>query len=148
MPLPEFVTATDVVVLSPGTSVEKATAMIRAVTARAVAVAPCIAGDQLTDVHREIVSAVLLDAVSRWAATGGGSAQQMTSGPFGFTADTRQERRGTFLKSEFDDLQAICEEIAGEGAGAFSISLYHEPIRDEPRPGMAYETALARGWLA
>ena len=144
MTLPSFVTASDVAVLSPSVTVEQAEAMIRAVTARAVAVAPCIAGDSLTEAHQEAVRAVILDAVTRWVNTAGGAAQSMSSGPFQFQADTRQERRGTFLKSEFDDLRSICDELVGASSEAFSINLYHRPVA---RIGVRWDSAVERGWV-
>ena len=140
----EFVTPADVEVFVPGVGDERAVAMIRSITARAVAIAPCIAGDGLSTDQAETVRAIILDAVTRWVNTAGGAAQSMSSGPFQFQADTRQERRGTFLKSEFDDLRSICDELVGASSEAFSINLYHRPVA---RIGVRWDSAVERGWV-
>ena len=149
MALPEFVTPQEVAVLSPGIEVERAAVLIRAVTARAVAVAPCLAGDRLSEAQRAAVGAVILDAVTRWAATGGGQAADLASGPFRFSTDNRQERRGAFLRSEFDDLQAICDAVTGVQQGAFSISLTSATRRHASRPlrPLTWDAAFERGWV-
>lgn len=153
MALPVFVTVQDAALLSPGVSVEAAEAMIRAVTARAVAVAPCIAGDALSEAQTELVRAIILDAVSRWSASGGGSVQSQTAGPFGYTVDTRQDRKGTFLRSEFDDLQAVCDDLRGASREAFSITLGGGRIAaradgvSRNRDYIDYGIARSRGWI-
>lgn len=148
MVLPVFVTAEDVALLTPGVSVEKADAMIRAVTARALRVAPCLASGDLSEVDSEAARAVILDAVSRWAATGGGSVQSQTAGPFGYTVDTRQDRQGAFLRSEFEDLQGICSDLSGAGSDAFSIMLGGSRLAARATPvGLSYAAARSRGWV-
>lgn len=154
MVLPVFVTAQDVALLNPGVTVDKANAMIRAVTARAVGIAPCLAGESLSEAQVETVRAIILDAVSRWGEAGSGAARTLVSGPFTYGADTRQDRRGAFLKSEFDDLQRICSDIAGASTEAFTISLggprlathLSEHVMD--RRLIEYQAAAARGWVA
>ena len=154
MALPVFVTAQDVALLSPGVSEEMAAAMIRAVTARAVGIAPCIADEGLSEAQTELVRAIILDAATRWASTGGGAVQSQTAGPFGYTVDTRQDRKGTFLRSEFDDLRAICDELSGASREAFSITLGGGRIEarsaelGRERDALDYARARARGWLA
>lgn len=154
MPLPVFVAAQDIVLLSPGVSVEAAEAMIRAVTARAVAIAPCIASDALSEAQAELVRAVILDAVTRWSTSGGGAVQAQTAGPFGYTVDTRQDRKGTFLASEFDDLRNVCDQMGGASREAFSIHLGGSRIADRAsdfareRGFTTYESARERGWIA
>ena len=115
-----FITPTDVAVFLPGVETARVEAMIRVVSARATALAPCIAGP-LTPAQTETVRAILLDAVVRWGEAGSGAVRTQTAGPFSQTVDTTQDRRGVFLASEFADLRGICDEIAGGGGEAFSI---------------------------
>lgn len=145
----DLVTPADVLVFVPGTSEERAAAMIRSITARAVAIAPCIAGDGLSDAQREAVRAVILDAVARWATTGHGAVTQQQAGPFSQTTDTRQERRGAFLKPEVDDLRAVCQDVQGTTGAAFSIFPGGgRALATRARPGLDDWALAERGWLA
>lgn len=145
MALPVFVTAEDVALLAPGVSAGQAEAMIRAVTARAVRVAPCLTREDLSEADSEAARAVILDAVVRWASTGGGSVQSQTAGPYGYTVDTRQDRQGAFLRAEFEDLQGICAGMTGAYSEAFSIHLGGQRLAKAPR-GLSWDAAEERGW--
>ena len=149
----EFVTPADVAVFVPGIGDEKAAAMIRSITARAVAIAPCIAGDGLSPDQAETVRAIILDAVTRWAEAGSGAVTAQTAGPFQQTVDNRTDRRGAFLQSEFNDLQGVCAAIDGARDGAFSIMLggaripAHAAGVARAREAVSYRDAVARGWV-
>lgn len=149
----EFVTPADVAVFAPGIGDEKAAAMIRSITARAVAIAPCIAGDGLSPDQAETVRAIILDAVTRWAETGSGEVTTQTAGPFTQRVEPRSDRRGAFLQSEFNDLQGVCAAIDGARDGAFSIMLgggrlaAHAGEVARAREAVSYRDAVARGWV-
>lgn len=144
----EFVTPADVAVFNPGLGQERAAARIRSLTARAVAMAPCLAGNALTDDQRELVRSVILDAVLRWADTGSGALTQQSAGPFQVSTDSRPgERRGAFLRSEVDDLTRVCDDITGSADGAFSIHLGGARLPGGAPRRVDWDTALTRGWV-
>ena len=96
----------------------KAEAMISDAVAMAALVAPCI----LTDTFEQhgAARAIIRGAILRWNDAGSGAAQQVQSGPFGMTVDTRQNRRGMYWPSEIVSLQSLC---AGAQGGVYSVSL-------------------------
>ena len=96
----------------------KAEAMISDAVAMAALVAPCI----LTDTFEQhgAARAIIRGAILRWNDAGSGAAQQVQSGPFGMTVDTRQNRRGMFWPSEIQELQRLCI-TDGNTSGAFSV---------------------------
>jgi hypothetical protein len=96
----------------------KASAMIEDAEAMALLAAPCIAGEDFSQVTA--VRAILRGAIIRWNEAGSGALQGQTAGPFGQTIDTRQERRGMFWPSEIVSLQSLCADAQG---GVYSISL-------------------------
>jgi len=96
---------------------DKAQAMIDDADAMALLIAPCISSPGFA--YGPAVKAVLRGAVLRWNEAGTGALQQQTSGPFGQTLDTRQERRGMFWPSEIVQLQSLC----ATGGSAYTLSL-------------------------
>jgi hypothetical protein len=51
--------------------------------------------------------------------------QTQTAGPFGYTLDNRQQRRGLFQPSEIEQLQNLCK---GADTGAFAVDTVGAPI--------------------
>lgn len=101
----------------------KLEAMIEDAESMAVLAAPCL-GDpdpdpELTDAQKAAVKAVLRGAILRWDEAGTGIRQSITTGPFGETTDTTQQRKGMFWPSEITNLQGICSR--GDSGKAFSI---------------------------
>lgn len=85
---------------------DKAWAMISDALAMAAVVAPCIIDADFP--YPDAAKAILRGAVLRWDEAGTGAMQQVTSGPFSTTMDTRQARRGMFWPSEIQQLQGLC----------------------------------------
>lgn len=97
----------------------KAQAMIEDALALAARVAPCITEDGFA--HEAAARAVLRGAILRWHEAGTGALQTQTAGPFGYTVDNRQQRRGLFWPSEIEQLQEMCK--AGDLSGAFAVDM-------------------------
>ena len=101
----------------------KAEAMIEDAEAQAMLVAPCL-GDPdldpaLTAIQVAAVKSILRGAILRWNDAGSGVRQSVTTGPFGETIDTTQQRKGMFWPSELTNLQAVCSD--GQSGKAFSV---------------------------
>ena len=145
-----FITPTDVAVFLPWVETARVEAMIRVVSARATALAPCIAGP-LTPAQTETVRAILLDAVVRWGEAGSGAVRTQTAGPFSQTVDTTQDRRGVFLASEFADLRGTLAGAAREAfsiipGGARPVGVSTEYGRE--RDALDLRRARMRGWVS
>lgn len=101
----------------------KAEAMIEDAEAQAMLVAPCLGDDELdpplSDIKIAAVKSILRGSILRWNEAGTGIRQSVTTGPFGETIDTTQQRRGMFWPSEIDNLQNVCS--SGEKGKAFSV---------------------------
>lgn len=95
----------------------KAEAMIEDALALAARVAPCILEDDFA--HEAAARAILRGAILRWHEAGSGAMQSEGIGPYNYTTDTRQTRRGMFWPSEITDLQALCSTSGP--AGAFAV---------------------------
>lgn len=95
--------------LSPFASIdeEKAEAMISDALALAARVAPCIAGDDLSDEEEAAVKAILRGAILRWNDQRTGDSPQLVAGPFQYIPRTTQ-RRSLLLPSEIRELAKIC----------------------------------------
>lgn len=113
----------------------KAEAMIEDAEAQAMLVAPCLGDDELdpalTEIQVAAVRSYLRGAILRWNEAGTGIRQSITTGPFGETTDTTQQRKGMFWPSEITNLQDICSN--GEKGKAFSVDTVgcygiHSPI--------------------
>lgn len=96
----------------------KAAAMIEDAEAQASIVAPCLTTPEFAAEPSLVAAArsILRGAVLRWDESGSGALQQVQSGPFGATMDTRQQRRGMFWPSEIQQLQGLCARLSGESA--------------------------------
>ena len=95
---------------------------IDGVNARALRVAPCLAGLEEPPTYDQLAEArlVLVGAVIRWSQAGSGAFQQQTIGPFGVTVDNRQRGGYNLWPTEIVQLQDICKK--GEsGVKAFSV---------------------------
>lgn len=104
----------------------KAMAMIEDAEATAATVAPCILEDAFLEdaTRRAYIKAVIRGAVLRWNEAGSGAYQAQTSGPYGVTMDTRQQRRGMLFPSEIEQLQDACKRFRGMGeAKAYSVDM-------------------------
>jgi hypothetical protein len=113
---------------SVGTSPEGLTVvqMIEDAEALAVLAAPCITAADFT--QQAAVKAILRGAILRWNDSGSGVLVSETTGPFGKTLDTRQERRTMFWPTEIVQLQNLCTSSKGS---AFTLSLAgSEPSSD------------------
>jgi hypothetical protein len=118
-----YLDAADLTAFASDIPTAKAEAMIDDAEAMALLVAPCLDfpdTDDLTEPRRNAVRAILRGAILRWNEAGTGAFQQQSTGPFGVTVDTRQQRRAMFWPSEIEQLQSVCAG-ADEG-GAFTIS--------------------------
>ena len=113
----------------------KAEAMIDDAEAQAMLVAPCLGypdlDPTLTDIQIAAVRSYLRGAILRWNEAGTGIRQSVTTGPFGETTDTTQQRKGMFWPSEITNLQGVCSN--GDSAKAFSVDTVgycgnHSPI--------------------
>ena len=104
--------------LEPFAEIEatKAAAMCADALARAAVIAPCILEDGFA--HDAAALAIIRGAILRWHESGTGAFQQVTTGPFGATTDTRSARKGMFLPSEIDELKSLC---GSNTSGAFDI---------------------------
>lgn len=80
--------------------------------ALATLAAPCLAGEDLTDLQIAQAKAVLRTAALRWHESGSGGMQQV--GPFQFAS-----RKSLFWPSEIDLLQKICQ--TADSGGAFAV---------------------------
>lgn len=122
-----YIEVTDLQAFASDINTVKADAMIEDAEAMALLAAPCLDYDDddydLTDNQQLAVKAVLRGAILRWNDAGTGAFQQQTTGPFGVTVDTRQQRRGMFWPSEIEQLQNICKDDSMDG-GAFSVDTY------------------------
>ena len=105
--------------LAPFADIEpvKAQAMIDDALAMAERVAPCITTAAF--LYPAAAKALLRGSIIRWAEAGSGAMSSTTTGPFGATVDTRQQRRGMFWPSEIEQLQDLCK--GSQLSGAFSI---------------------------
>ena len=115
--------------LEPFATIEpaKAEAMIADVLGMAKHLAPCIFEYEFD--NPEAAKAILRQAVLRWNEAGSGATQQLTA--LGFSQSfTQQPRYGIFLKSEIEQLQAMCDTRKG---GAFSIDTapYETPVHSD-----------------
>lgn len=98
----------------------KATEMIEDATGLAMLVAPCLAvEDDLTGNQLAAIKAVLRGAILRWHDSGNGAVQSENIGTYGYTLDTRQQRRGMFWPSEIQQLQKICG--SSDTSGIFAV---------------------------
>lgn len=98
----------------------KAAAMIDDALAMAAVVAPCITAGGFA--HRAAAKAIVRGAVLRWHEAGSGAVVTQSTMSYGQTIDTRQPRRGMFLRSEIDDLRKMC--AGDDTGGAFEINLF------------------------
>jgi hypothetical protein len=115
-----FVTVHD---LTPFATIDaaKAEEMIADAEAMAMLAAPCLGSpDTLSELQNAAVKAVVRGAILRWDEAGTGIRQSITTGPFGETTDTTQQRRGMFWPSEITSLQGICGNDQG---GVYSLDL-------------------------
>ncbi|MDX1879765.1 hypothetical protein SBE55_18310 [Mycolicibacterium sp. 141076] len=112
----------------------KAQAMIADALGMAAVVAPCIAESEFS--HADAAKAVIRGAILRWHEAGQGGIQQLTSGAFSQTMDTRQTRRAMFWPSEIAQLQKMC---AADSPGAWSYDMM------QPRSSHLAECALSSG---
>ena len=99
----------------------KAAAMIEDALAMAVVVAPCITAGGFA--HRAAAKAIVRGAILRWHEAGSGAVVTQSTMSYGQTIDTRQPRRGMFLRSELDALKQMCRP-ADDTGGAFAIDLF------------------------
>lgn len=98
----------------------KALEMIVDAMARAAVVAPCILSDDFE--HEAAAKAIIRGAILRWNEAGSGALQQVQTGPFGASTDTRTARKGMFWPSEIDELKSLCGVPADTGK-AFSVDV-------------------------
>lgn len=105
--------------LAPFATIEEAKAqeMITDALALAARIAPCIADSDFQ--YAAAAKAILRGAVLRWNDSGSGALQTENMGQYGYSVDTRQQRRGMFWPSEIEQLQQLCQ--TGETSGAFDI---------------------------
>jgi hypothetical protein len=119
-----YLDVSDLQDFAPDIPAAKAAAMIDDAEYMALLVAPCLDYDSedydLSDNRQGAVKAILRGVVLRWNEAGTGAFQQTTTGPFGATVDTRQQRRGMFWPSEIDQLQSVCNADQPNG-GAFAV---------------------------
>jgi hypothetical protein len=94
----------------------KAAAMIEDALALAATIAPCLLEPDFA--HDGAARAILRGAILRWHEAGTGAMQTQTAGPFGYTLDNRQQRRGLFQPSEIEQLQGLCK---GASSGAYAV---------------------------
>lgn len=95
----------------------KALAMIADAVALAARVAPCIL--EPTFVDEAAAKAILRGAILRWHEAGSGALQSEGIGPYNYSTDTRQTRKGMFWPSEIEQLQGLC--LTTGPAGAFTV---------------------------
>jgi hypothetical protein len=95
----------------------KAQAMIEDALALAARVAPCILDAEFE--HDTAARAILRGAVLRWHEAGSGALQSEGIGPYNYTTDNRQTRKGMFWPSEIEQLQELCRTSGP--AGAFTL---------------------------
>ena len=119
-----YLEVSDLQAFAPDINEAKAEVMIDDAEAMALLVASCLDYESedydLSQLKENAVRAVLRGVVLRWNEAGTGAFQQQTTGPFGVTVDTRQQRRGMFWPSEIEQLQEICKNGIDDG-GAFSV---------------------------
>ena len=104
-------------------SAELVDMMVDGANAKASRVAPCLSSTDPAPSPEQLAEArlVLIGAIKRWAEAGSGAVQQLQSGPFGMTTDTRQRTGYNLWPSEITDLQAICWGDGNVGRQAFSV---------------------------
>ncbi len=100
--------------------------MIDDVSSTALALAPCLADDDLSEVHAKAAIAVLRGAVLRWVEYRTGEAVTTQAGPFSETVASPERRRGDLLwPTEIRQLQEICGRHQGESRRqAFTLSRF------------------------
>lgn len=109
--------------IAPFASIDEAklNAMIEDAESLAVLAAPCLSKiEDLSDAQVSAVKAVIRAAILRWNEAGTGIRQSVTTGPFGETIDTTQQRKGMYWPSEITNLQGICGNAQG---GVYSLDL-------------------------
>lgn len=117
----------------------KALAMIEDALAMAAVVAPCITTAEFA--YPDAAKAIIRGAVLRWDESGTGAMQQVTSGPFSTTMDTRQTRRGMFWPSEIQQLQALCTT-----SGTYAVEIDTMPAGGGvPAPDLWWSTPTTLG---
>ena len=92
----------------------KALAMIEDAMALAARVAPCLMEDSFQ--YEAAARAILRGAILRWHEAGSGALQSEGIGPYNYTTDNRQTRKGMFWPSEITELQALCSTSGPSGA--------------------------------
>ncbi|WP_328382935.1 hypothetical protein OHQ88_10570 [Micromonospora zamorensis] len=108
--------------------------MVAGVNAKAVRIAPCLAGTDPAPSLDQLAEAklILLGAVKRWTEAGSGSFVQQTAGPYSVTTDNRQRSGYNLWPSEIEALQELCR--TGGAAAAFTVDTapsagsFHSPI--------------------
>lgn len=96
---------------------DEAAAMVADAIALATLAAPCLGGDDLTDLQMAQAKAVLRSAVIRWHESGSGLTSQQMAGPFQQTI-TPLARKSLFWPSEIEALRNICKSATSGGAFA------------------------------
>src|SRR5690606_41531079 len=99
-------------------------AMIADVLARARLLAPCLAGDGLSEDQAAAAKAILRDVVLRWNDVGSGGYQQETKTAGPFTHQTMigagQDAKARFRPADIRGLQDSCRDVSGGHDGAWS----------------------------
>lgn len=105
----------------------KAEAMIADVLARARLLAPCLAGDGLSEDQAAAAKAILRDVVLRWNDVGSGGYQQETKTAGPFTHQTMigagRDAKARFRPADIRELQDICRDVSGGHDGAWSLDM-------------------------
>lgn len=96
--------------------------LVAGLNAKALRVAPCLAGEDVDFRVIDEARLILLGTVKRWAESGSGAYSQQTAGPFSVSVDTRQRGGGySMWPSEEDALRNLCSE--GSAGGAFMVDM-------------------------
>lgn len=114
----------------------RAEAMISDAESLAMAVAPCLSSEGLSDVTRAAAAGIVRRAVIRWHENGAGrTARQQAAGPFS-VSDTTAAPQGLFFPAEINALVDLCRATTGD---AFMVDM--TGLGGEP------QNPLERAWV-
>ena len=100
--------------------------MVDGLNARALRVAPCLAGNGEDDPDPSLLAEaklILISVIKRWSEAGSGALSSEQRGPMSVTVDTRQRSGWNLRPSDISDLQDLCKESSASDGKAFSVDV-------------------------
>lgn len=114
--------------------------MLDGLNAKAVRIAPCLAGDDVDPGLLAEAKLILVGVIKRWAEAGSGAFTQQTAGSFSVSMDTRQKSGWNLWPTEITSLQSLCAGATGDDQ-AFMVDMIADiPLSPlESRPDLWFQ---------